>query len=158
MRYRELVMSALLLAPLGGLAWAQGKQEKVEEPAKSISAIFAQQVADWNRGDLVAFTGAYKKGPDIVFLGPDLQQGYDNILQNFQHIFPNRASMGQLSFSGVDVQPIDAQYATATAQIHLHRAAQNGGDADGYFMVLFVKLPEGWKIIRDASTLLPRTR
>ena len=63
--------------------------------------------------------------------------------------------MGQVSVSQVDVQPLDQQHATATAHMHLQRSAQNGGDADGYFMVLFVKLPEGWKIVRDASTLMP---
>ena len=154
-RYREVVMSGLLLMLFGGWAGAQEKQEKVDEPVQAISGIFAQQVTDWNRGDLVAFTKAYKRGPDIVFIGPDVQRGYDNILRNFQHSFPTQASMGQLSFSQVDVQPIDTRYATATAHMHLHRSAQNGGDLDGYFMVLFVKLSQGWKIVRDASTLLP---
>ena len=106
----------------------------------AILTVFKQQEMDWNQGNLEAFTGAFKKTPDILFVGPDLYHGYSNVLENFRHNFPNRESMGTLSFSQEEVQPLDQHFATATAHFHLQRSEKAGGDADGYFMVVLHRL------------------
>ena len=138
---------------LAGSASAQGSA--VNEKT-AIIAVLRQQEKSWNEGDLVGFTGAYQKGPDILFLGPDIHKGYSSVLENFRHYFPNRDAMGHLTFSAVDVQPLDKRFATSTAHFHLQRTAQGGGDLDGYFMVVFAKMSGGWKIVRDDSTNLPQ--
>jgi ketosteroid isomerase-like protein len=60
--------------------------------------------------------------------------------------------MGTLSFSQLEVQPLDASFATVTGNFHLERTAAGGGNANGYFMLVFEHTPQGWKIVRDDTT------
>jgi ketosteroid isomerase-like protein len=40
--------------------------------------------------------------------------------------------------------------------IHLERTPDGGGDVDDYFLLVFEKTPDGWKIIRDDTTVPPK--
>ena len=114
-----------------------------------------RQAADWNRGDLHAFATGYKQSPDILFIGSTVQHGYDQMLAGYKARYPNRAAMGTLSFSGLEVQPLDAQFATTTGHFHLQRSAAGGGDANGYFLLVVEHTAGGWKIVRDDTTAQP---
>ena len=118
----------------------------------AIRALLLRQAADWNRGDLEAFATGYKQSPDILFIGSTVQHGYANMLAGYKARYPNRAAMGTLSFSALEVQPLDAQFATTTGRFHLERSAPAGGNADGYFLLVVEHTPEGWKIVSDETT------
>ena len=117
-----------------------------------------RQVADWNRGDLDAFATGYKNAPDILFIGPQIARGYAGMLARYRSSYPTPAAMGRLNFSQLEVQPLDAHFATATGHFHLDRSAGNGGDADGYFLLVWENTAAGWKIVRDDTAKLPSGR
>lgn len=123
--------------------------------AVAIFALLNRQAADWNRGDIEAFAKGYKNSPDILFMGPTIQHGYANMLASYKAHYPSRAAMGTLSFTQLDVQALDPRFATATGRFHLERTPDAGGRADGYFLLVLEKTPEGWKIVRDDTTPLP---
>ena len=150
----RFVMIAWCLTTIAGSASAQGS---VADLKNTVAALYDQQAARWNEGDLVGFTGAFEKTLDIIFVGRSNVKGYDAVLANFRHYFPNREAMGHLTYSTVEVQPLDAKFMTSTAHFHLQRTAQGGGDLDGYFMVVLAKTSDGWKIVRDDSTTLPQS-
>ena len=141
------VFIALVLwsAPL----FAQKSFAAADESA--IRAVFAQQAVDWNRGDLNAFATGYKDSPDILFIGSTISRGYAGMLERYRAIFSTREKMGTLTYSDIEVQPLDARFATATGKFHLQRTAAGGGDAGGSYMLVFEKIPQGWKIIRDVT-------
>jgi ketosteroid isomerase-like protein len=60
--------------------------------------------------------------------------------------------MGQLTFSDLEVRPLDARFAVVTGHFHLARTASGGGDAQGIFSLIFEKTAEGWKIIVDHTS------
>jgi ketosteroid isomerase-like protein len=64
--------------------------------------------------------------------------------------------MGVLSFSELEVQPLDEHFATVTGRFHLERSAAGGGNAGGFYLLVMEKTPEGWKIVRDDTTNLPQ--
>jgi ketosteroid isomerase-like protein len=64
--------------------------------------------------------------------------------------------MGTLTFSHFEVQPLDDHFATATGNYHLDLSAEEGSTADGYYLLVFEKTPQGWKIVRDDTTTLPK--
>lgn len=125
-------------------------------PAAEILAVMQKSVADWNRGDMAAFARSYKNSPDILFIGRSVSHGYAQMLAAYREHYANRAQMGRLSFSRLAVQPLDERFATVTGNYHLRRGKAGGGDADGYFLLVFEKTTRGWKIVRDDSTALPR--
>lgn len=129
-----------------------------QEPAAAIKALLENQVSDWNRGDLDAFARGYKNSPDILFIGSTIEHGYAGMLAGYKARYSSRAAMGRLNFTALEVQPLDERFATATGRYHLQRTAAGGGDADGYFLLVLEKTAQGWKIIRDDTTSLRRTK
>jgi ketosteroid isomerase-like protein len=117
----------------------------------AIIAVLQKSAADWNRGDLDSFATSYKNSPDILFIGRTVRRGYAQMLEAYRTGYSTREKMGTLTFSNLEVQPLDEHFATATGHFHLERSAAVG-NANGYFMVVMEKTPAGWKIVRDDST------
>lgn len=146
----RLVLTVLVAMILwGGAAFAQKSFTAADESA--IRAVFARQAVDWNRGDLDAFATGYKNSPDILFIGSTISRGYAGMLERYRTVFSTREKMGTLTYSDIEVQPLDARFATATGKFRLERTAAGGGDAGGSYMLVFEKTPQGWKIIRDVT-------
>jgi uncharacterized protein (TIGR02246 family) len=128
------------------------QQRPTEEQA--IRAVLERQVADWNRGDLEAFATGYRNSPDILFIGSRMNRGYAQMLDGYRKAYPTREKMGALSFTELAVQPLDERFATVTGHFHLERTAAGGGNANGFFLLVFEKTKDGWKIVRDDTTAL----
>jgi uncharacterized protein (TIGR02246 family) len=122
----------------------------------AIRALFDQQTADWNRGDLDAFATVYKNSPDILFIGSKVSRGYAAMLERYHSAYSTPEKMGKLTFSEVEVQPLDDRFATTTGKFHLARTAAGGGDASGSFMLVVEKTAQGWKIVRDVTIVAPK--
>jgi uncharacterized protein (TIGR02246 family) len=122
----------------------------------AIRALFDRQTVDWNRGDLDAFATVYKNSPDILFIGSKISRGYVGMLERYRTTFSTREKMGTLTFTDVEVQPLDDRFATTTGKFHLQRTAAGGGDASGSFMLVVEKTPQGWKIVRDVTIPAPK--
>ncbi|HEX5283376.1 MAG TPA: nuclear transport factor 2 family protein [Bryocella sp.] len=145
-----ITAAVLLFIPKLSAAAAQAPANSAESQA--IISMLNRTADDWNRGDLDAFARGYKNSPDILFMGPTIRRGYEQMLQGYRKSFPNRKAMGKLTFSNLEVQPLDQRFATVTGRFHLERTAAGGGAAGGYFLLVVEKTPSGWKIIRDATT------
>ena len=150
---RAVVRLAVLLFILPVSASTQTPPSSAE--VQAITSVLSKSADAWNRGDLDAFATSYKKSPDILFMGRTIQHGYDQMLARYKQAYPTPGAMGTLSFSQLAVQPLDARFATVTGNFHLERTAADGGNANGYFLLVVEHTPEGWKIIRDATTALP---
>ena len=137
----------------GALVGAQA--QTVNSTSKEITALLQRMSADWSNGDLQTFATGYKNSPDILFVGKKLERGYSGMLEGYRKQFPTREKMGTLQFSQLEVQPLDASFATCTGRFHLERTLAGGGVGDGYFLLVLEKTSDGWKIIRDDSTLVP---
>lgn len=128
----------------------------------SVSGLFAQegeirrlldkQVADWNRGDVVAFMEGYEKSESITFVGKTVTKGHARVLADYKKRYPTRDNMGRLRFNVLEVKPLGAAYCTVLGEWNLERSAQGGGNVGGIFTLLFHKTAQGWKIIQDHTT------
>ena len=149
-------MRSVLLALAGPLLFAMPSLcQATASPDAAIRAVLMQQAADWNRGDLEAFARGYKRSPDILFIGREVRRGYDGMLAGYKRAYPTAAAMGRLTFSQLEVQPLDAQFATATGHFHLDRDSTQGGDDDGHFLLVLERTAGGWRIVRDDTTEEP---
>ena len=124
--------------------------------AQSIRAVLDKQVVDWNRGDLEAFAKGYKNSPDILFIGSRINHGYAQMVEGYRQNYSTKEKMGVLSFTGLEIQPLDEHFATVTGNFHLERTAAGGGNSDGYFLLVMEKTPAEWKIVRDDTTVPPK--
>jgi len=149
---RTLRLLAVMLLVLPHVLFAQ----RATPEAQAIRAVLDKQVVDWNRGDLESFATGYKNSPDILFMGSKISRGYAQMLDTYRNGYSTREKMGTLSFTALEVQPLDDHFATVTGNFHLERTTAGGGNADGYFLLVVEKTPAGWKIVRDATTVPPK--
>jgi len=149
---RPLLVLAAFLMMILNVPVASAQVTTKSPEAEAILAMLNKQAVDWNRGDLEAFATGYKNSPDILFMGRTIRQGYEQMLAGYRKSFPTREAMGTLTFSNLEVQPLDEHFATVTGRFHLERTAAGGGNAGGYYLLVVEKTPSGWKIIRDDTT------
>ena len=116
-----------------------------------VKVLLAQEAA-WNRGDLEAFAQSYKNSPDILFITNMVNRGFAGMVEAYRRDYPNRGAMGTLSFSDLEVHPLDENFAVAIGKYHLDRTKKDGGNADGMFSLVLEKTDKGWKIVVDHTT------
>ncbi len=151
LRFR-LYATALILA-ITLSAHAQDDQLKTasRQELDIIKVLVAQEDA-WNKGDLPGFIQGYKNSPDTIFVTHQVFRGVDGMLDEYRHNYPNKAAMGSLGFSELEVHPLDERFAVVIGKYHLDRSKKDGGNADGIFSLVFEKTDQGWKIIVDHTT------
>src|SRR5579872_192825 len=118
-----------------------------------IRTLLARSEAMWNHGDLAGFASYYEDAPTTTFIGREVVRGGTQaILERYQRRYPNRETMGTLSFSEIEVRELAPGLALATGKYDLARTAAGGGNASGRFTLVVRKTAAGWKIIHDHSS------
>lgn len=134
----------LLLSYTSLTTFAQSKDEQ------AIRDLMGRQSAAWNRGDVEAFMNGYWENDSLMFIGKSgVTYGWTNTLNNYKKGYPDKAAMGQLTFTLIQVKPISKKYYHVVGKWHLKR---NMGDVGGHFTLLFKKIKGNWVIIADHSS------
>ena len=124
--------------------------------SEAIQAVLSAQQDAWNRGDLRAFLQGYWDSPDLTFAGSEgIVRGYDGLLERYQKHYPDRQSMGELLFSGLEMRSLGPDSAMVLGAWHLKRAS---GDAGGVFSLIFHRFPAGWRIVHDHTSAQKQTQ
>src|SRR5580698_7895594 len=71
-----------------------------------IKVLIAQENA-WNKGDLTAFASGFKDSPDTLFITHQVYRGFAGLLDEYKHDYPTKAAMGTLSYTDLEVHPLD---------------------------------------------------
>ena len=104
----------------------------------------------WNRGDLVDYMQGYSKSDSLLFVGKSgPQYGWDTTLANYRKSYPNKKTMGFLSFDIKEVRMISADHAFVLGAWHLKREKD---EPKGYFTLIVKKIIGEWKVIADHSS------
>jgi len=118
-----------------------------------IRAVLEMQTVAWNRGDIDTFMTSYWKSEQTEFLGASgIARGWQAVLDRYHHSYPDRKSMGTVSFSDLEVHLTCADAAYVVGKFHLVREADQ---PSGVFSLDFRKFPEGWRIVLDHTTAFP---
>ncbi len=142
-------MSLLLLLAL----WQAAPAPRPASPAAAIRQTLHAQVAAWNRGDIHAFMQGYWRSPQTEFVGANgITRGWAATRAHYRASYPNRAAMGHLTFSQLEIEPLCAGAAYVTGFFRLTRAHDS---PHGVFTLLFRRFPEGWRIVSDHTTAAP---
>lgn len=144
----------LLVSPaVRGVAQAQDPQLHTASPTELgvIKVLLAQEKA-WNNGDLDGFAKGYKNSPETLFLSGTVNRGFAGMVESYHRDYPNKAAMGTLAFSELEVHPLDERFAVCVGKYHLERGKKEGGNANGLFSLVLEKTDQGWKIVVDHTT------
>jgi ketosteroid isomerase-like protein len=139
---KQLFLALLLVSITGA------KAQSADESA--IRKLLAQQTAAWNRGDVDSFMKGYWENDSLMFIGKSgVTYGWYNTLKNYKKGYPDTASMGQLSFTLIQVKKLSPKYYHVTGKWFLKRSV---GDIGGHYTLLFEKISGQWVIISDHSS------
>ena len=94
----------------------------------------------------------YEASESTTFVGDTITRGYQRVLDNYRRRYPTKEKMGQLTFSDLEVHPLESQHALVIGKWRLDRPAGAGGNAGGIFTLLFKNTNAGWKIIVDHTS------
>jgi ketosteroid isomerase-like protein len=116
----------------------------------AIRDVLRRQVQAWNRGDVDAFMNGYARSDKTTFVsGDDVHHGWNVVLERYKKRYPDKARMGTLAFSDLDISTLSPDAAVASGQWHLKRAHDN---PHGRFTLILCRLPEGWRIVHDHTS------
>jgi beta-aspartyl-peptidase (threonine type) len=123
---------------------------------EAISAVLSAQQTAWNRGDVDAFLVGYWRSPELTFSGSSgVARGWDGVLARYKKNYPNRAAMGQLTFSDLEFRFLGPDAALVLGLWHLKREKD---DVGGVFTLVWQRLPDGWKIIHDHTSAVAASK
>jgi uncharacterized protein (TIGR02246 family) len=122
-------------------------------PEDEIRKVLTDQVSAWNRGNITEFMKAYDRSEQTAFAGSSgVTHGYERILARYKQRYPTRENMGVLAFSDLQVRILGEETALVTGRFRLKRTKEGGGDATGWFTLVFLKRDSGWKVIHDHTS------
>ncbi len=120
---------------------------------KAVRAVLAGQTAAWNKGDIDGFMAGYWKSEKLTFIsGGSVTQGWEPTRERYvkRYAAGGKDTMGTLSFDELHFEAFGVDTAAVRGVFTLVR----GGLTDsGRFTLLFRKLPDGWKIVHDHTSV-----
>jgi beta-aspartyl-peptidase (threonine type) len=125
---------------------AQGAESHPE-----VRALLAAQVAAWNRQDLDGFLAGYRKDEHVVFVTREgSSRGFADLEQRYRRTYNAPDKFGELRFEEIDCTSVDADSVLVQGAWRLVREKDS---PHGRFVLVVVRLPEGWRIVSDFTTV-----
>ena len=147
-RRRALAIICILMPAIASAAPTQTQNAT----AQIRSVLRAQQEA-WNRGDIDRFMNGYARSTSIVFVSEDtIRRGWETVRERYRKKYSDRAKMGTLAFSDLDITLLSPDAAVVLGHWSLKRA---NDQPHGRFTLIFKRLPEGWRIVHDHTSAAP---
>ena len=127
--------------------------EQPPNSAAEIQSVLTTQQDAWNRGDIDAFMNGYARSASTVFVSEDeVGRGWETVRDRYRVKYSDRAKMGTLSFSEIEVTMLSSDAAVVLGRWKLKRAKD---EPHGRFTLIFKRLPEGWLIVHDHTSAPP---
>lgn len=139
-------MKQLLLLPI--YVFLMTGLVKAQEIPKVMELMKDQEKA-WNEGNIEKFMEHYEQSDSLLFVGSKgVTRGWTNTLERYKKAYPDKASMGELSFLFVRTEQISPDCIYVIGQWNLKKEKP----ASGHFTLLWRKRAGKWIIVSDHSS------
>ena len=147
-RLTLFIICDILIAPL-----VCAKPEQPPNSVAEIQSVLTAQQDGWNRGDIDEFMNGYARSASTVFVSEDeVRRGWETVRDRYHMRYSDRAKMGTLSFSEIEVTMLSPNAAVVLGRWKLKR---ENDEPHGRFTLIFKRLPEGWRIVHDHTSAAP---
>jgi len=152
-KHSSVISLAVLIGTLfGGCAAATKRSGDAgrSRVVRAIQAVLDDQNDAWNRGDIDAFMEGYWNSPELTFVsGGNVTKGWQPTLDGYKKRYPDRATMGTLTFSDLNIRELARDAALVSGRWHLRRGEPIGGR----FTLLFRRKAGKWLIVYDHTSV-----
>ncbi len=144
----SLMFAALML--LGATKSRPANSSPESPDLIAIRALLQAQQEAWNRGDVETFMVGYWKSDKTEFVGASgILRGWQAVLDRYRKTYPDKAAMGKLTFSDLEITMLSPDSAYILGRWQLEREKDRPA---GVFTLIAKKFPEGWRIIHDHTS------
>jgi ketosteroid isomerase-like protein len=148
MTTRTILAFFLVAAILGSTSVSA--QSRKSDIASEIRAVLKAQQEAWNRGDIDAFMNGYARAETTTFVSEDkVTRGWQTVRDRYKKKYSDRAKMGTLTFSDLEITPLSNDSAVVLGRWRLKRAKDQ---PHGCFTLIFRKTNDGWRIVHDHTS------
>lgn len=124
--------------------------DTVKTPEEEIKTVLFTQQNAWNRGDIDGYMEGYWKSDKLRFASEGTYKfGWQATLQGYKKNYPDKSTMGTLTFTLYDINLITADAALVFGRWELEREKDK---PHGLFTLLLRKKTQGWKIVADHTS------
>ncbi|MGF7230838.1 YybH family protein [Arachidicoccus sp.] len=142
-------MKKIIFLPIVVLTFSFSFAQKSSTRQAILHVMQSQQIA-WNNGDIDGFMKGYWKDDSLQFVSSKtITYGWREILDHYKKSYPNKASMGVLQFSNLQIQQLSPKACFVIGVWHLNRVKDEVG---GHFTLLFKKINNYWVIVVDHTS------
>jgi ketosteroid isomerase-like protein len=139
---KKYIILTFLLFVLSFKIQAQNKQ--------AILKVLETQRVAWNNGDIPQYMQGYWQSDSLMFVGKSgVTYGWQSTLEHYKKGYPDKAAMGQLTFTIIKVNIMDPTNAFVLGGWNLKRDKDAPG---GYFTLWLRKIKGEWKIVCDHTS------
>ena len=161
---RGLLTAGLLVIVIGSLGFLLGQTSerakinvvedidaaRAETAREDIEALLMAQADAWSTGDLDGFMAGYVPDQTLRFAsGGEVRTGWRTALDRYRARYPDRAAMGTLVFSDLDIDILDTDDALVFGRWELRRDADT---PSGLFTLHMVRRGGDWLIQSDHTS------
>jgi len=126
-----------------------------DESLVEIERTIVAQAEAWNCGDLDEFMKPYWNDEQLTFSsGGQTQRGWMATRQRYTIRYPDRATMGKLTFSQLETQSLGGDAALTLGRWQIAREQPVGGN----FSLVWRKIDGRWFIVHDHSSAEPEPK
>ena len=119
-------------------------------PEDAILRVMRDAEAGWNAGDLEVYMQGYWNSPELRFAGGGtVTTGWQATLDRYRARYTDRAIMGTLVFSDLEVTVLADDAATVFGRWKLVR---EDDEPHGLFTLVMRRFDEGWRIVHDHTS------
>lgn len=153
----KMCVAVLLAGVVAGCSGARRSSQSNRAHAHSswaasrdiVVGILTSQQDAWNRGDIEGFMEGYWRSADLTFSsGGIVERGWRATRDRYLARYPDRATMGQLRFSDLEVLPVSRGSLLVLGRWHLERDQPIGGA----FSLVFAQKEGSWVIVHDHTS------
>jgi len=150
LRLAGVVISASSVPTTVFPSTAASSEQRSDPFVVEIRAIIQAQQEAWNRGDIDGFMNGYARSKSTIFASEDtVTRGWQTVRDRYKKKYSDRARMGTLKFSNLEIMPLGADSAVALGRWKLKRAKDQ---PHGRFSLIFRKTADGWRIVHDHTS------
>ncbi len=125
-------------------------EQSTESIKTEVKKILDLSVEGWNSGNLEDYMQCYLKSESMRFVGNNsFNMGWINTLNRYKKSYPDKKSMGILSFSDIDITVISSDAVLVFGRWTL---SYKDRKKTGLYTLLLRKFEQGWKIVHDHSS------
>ena len=115
-----------------------------------ITELLQNQARAWNDGDIDRFMDDYWQSDDLRFAsGGDINTGWDVTKARYKSRYPDKAAMGELAFTDLEVELLSATDALVFGRWRLTR---ENDSPNGLFTLHLKNIAGRWKIVSDHTS------